>query len=58
MTTMMMTLLRAALQDRKGIASLEYAVLAVGILTGLFVAVGAVATKLDPIFATTIPGLL
>ena len=51
-------LLSAALQDRKGISSLEYAVLAVGVLTGLFAAVGILATKLDPIFSSTIPSLL
>ena len=50
--------MRLAIQDRKGIASLEYALLAIGILTGLAAAVGAVATKLDPLFSTTIVGLL
>lgn len=45
-------------KDKSGIASLEYAVLAVGILTGLYVAVQTVAGILDPIFSATIPGVL
>ena len=50
--------LLAVLDDSEGIASLEYALLAVGILTGLATAVAAVAGALDPLYSTTIVGLL
>ncbi len=52
------TLVLAALHDRKGIASLEYALLAIGILTGLATAIAAVAKVLDPLYSGTIVGLL
>ena len=45
-------------RDIRGIASLEYALLAIGILTGLAAAVGSVAAALDPAFSVTIVGLL
>ena len=51
-------LLSAVLQDRKGISSLEYGILAVGILTGLFTAVQFVKTPLDAIFSSSIPSYL
>jgi Flp pilus assembly pilin Flp len=57
-TMLIIKLFRAALTDDKGVASMEYALLAVGILTGLAAAIAAVATKLDPIFSTSIVGLL
>ncbi len=44
--------------DENGIASLEYALLAIGILTGLATAIAAVAKVLDPLYSTTIVGLL
>jgi len=49
---------RAALDDRRGISSLEYVVLAVFILGGLGTAVGLLTPQLSTFFGTTIPGLL
>ena len=50
--------LMAALTDRKGISSLEYIVLAVGVLAGLLAAVNTLTPKLSTYFSTTIPGYL
>ncbi len=50
--------LRFALVDRKGISSLEYIVLAVGVLTGLLAATSLLTPKLATFFGTTIPALL
>jgi Flp pilus assembly pilin Flp len=51
-------LMRALLQDRKGISSLEYVVLAVGVLTGLIAGVAALTTAIKPFFSSSIPNLL
>jgi Flp pilus assembly pilin Flp len=59
--TFSLRLLRAiqsVLRSRDGVASMEYALLAVGILTGLAVAIGAASGQLDTLFSTTIVGLL
>jgi Flp pilus assembly pilin Flp len=50
-------LLAAMLKDRKGISSLEYAVLAAGILGVLATAVGTVGTQITTIFATIVSEL-
>ncbi len=50
--------LRAAMADRSGISSLEYIVLAVGVLTGLLAAAGLLTGQISTFFGTTIPGLL
>jgi Flp pilus assembly pilin Flp len=52
------TLIRSAFQDRKGIASLEYALLAVGILTGLALAVNGLGAKIQSVYTTTLVNLL
>ena len=49
---------RGVLNDRRGISSLEYVVLAVFMLGGLGTAVALLTPQLSTFFGTTIPGLL
>jgi Flp pilus assembly pilin Flp len=48
----------SVLRSQDGVASMEYALLAVGILTGLATAIGAASGALDTLFSGTIVGLL
>ncbi len=47
-----------AFTKRDGIAALEYAVLAIGVLTGLGAAVAVYHQHLLSVFSTTMPGLV
>jgi len=48
----------SVLRSQDGVASMEYALLAVGILTGLATAVGLASGALDTLFSSNIVGLL
>lgn len=48
----------SVLKDKKGISSLEYVLLAVGILTGLVGGVAALVPQVTPFFTASIPNLL
>ena len=50
MLTMRMKLLRAALRDRSGVSSIEYGILAVGIITAVTAAMVAFSSVLTNAF--------
>ncbi|MBU6498814.1 MAG: hypothetical protein KGJ41_14655 [Rhodospirillales bacterium] len=49
-------MLRTLHQDRRGVASLEYALLTLGAAMGLLTALPAVAAKMSPLFASLVHG--
>jgi Flp pilus assembly pilin Flp len=51
-------LILAVFGDRKGISALEYAVLAVAVVAGLFTAAGVYGSALDKVFNTTLTSIL
>ena len=46
------------LKDRRGVSSLQYVVLAVGVLTGLIAGISSLVAKVTPFFSVSIPNLL
>jgi Flp pilus assembly pilin Flp len=52
-----MTMVAAAMQDRKGVTALEYGVLAVAIIGGIAVTVGNIGSSLSGMFHTVATSL-
>jgi Flp pilus assembly pilin Flp len=53
----MLVLLSAAMRDRKGVSSLEYAILAFGVIGAVFAAVGILGTEMSAMFTSIVADL-